>query len=80
MPLYINLKGFYDAVLKFNVSLVLSGHVHTYERTFPMSVGYRVNTSEMHTYLKNKQNFFIQVIEGCSGSNDGILNSTNKLL
>ena len=45
-----------------------------------MSVGYRVNTSEKYNYLENKPNSFIQVIEGCSGSNDAILNSTNKLL
>ena len=30
LPLYVNLKGFYDLVLKYNVPLVLSGHVHTY--------------------------------------------------
>ena len=77
LPLYINLKGFYDAVLKFNVSLVLSGHVHTYERTFPMLTGYRTKTSEQSNYNQMDYNFFIQIIEGCSGSNDGILNSTN---
>lgn len=77
LPLYINLKGFYDAVLKFNVSLVLSGHVHTYERTFPMLTGYRTKTSEQSIYNQRDYNFFIQIIEGCSGSNDGILNSTN---
>jgi Icc-related predicted phosphoesterase len=41
LPLYTNLKDFYTLILKYQVPLVLSGHVHTYERTFPFTSGYR---------------------------------------
>lgn len=52
---------------------MLSGHVHTYERTYPLISGYRTKEKEpkeKSRYVYDGE-FFVQVVEGVSGSNDG---------
>lgn len=53
--------------------LVLSGHIHTYERTYPFIAGYRSKNREKFNYTFDEANpFFIQVVDGVAGSNGGI--------
>jgi hypothetical protein len=55
---------------------MLSGHVHTYERTYPFIAGYRSKNREKYNYTFDEQNpFYIQVIDGVCGSNNGIYES-----
>lgn len=52
---------------------MLSGHVHTYERSYPFIAGYRSKNREKSNYtFDEKDPFYIQVVEGVSGSKDGI--------
>lgn len=59
-----------------NIPLVISGHVHVYERSYPLISNYRTLSKEKHHYISNNsptsEHFFIHVIEGVSGNNDGI--------
>lgn len=60
-------------MLKYRIPLMLSGHVHTYERSYPFISGYRSKNREKSSYIfDEKDPFYIQVVEGVSGSKDGV--------
>ena len=73
LPLFANLEEINSLVLKYRVPLVLSGHVHTYERSFPFAAGYISGNRESSSYsFDEKEPIFIQVIDGVGGSNEGL--------
>lgn len=75
MPLFVNLKDINTLVLKYRIPLMLSGHVHTYERSYPFIAGYRSKNREKNSYtFEEKEPFYIQVVEGVGGSKDGVYN------
>ena len=60
-------------MLKHRIPLMLSGHVHTYERSYPLIAGYRSKSREQSNYaFDENEPFYIQVVEGVSGSKDGV--------
>lgn len=45
--------------------------MHEYERTYPLISGYRSKSRETNRYVFDEE-WFIQVVEGVGGSNDGL--------
>jgi len=55
MPLYVNLQQHFNALIDYRVPLVLSGHIHTYERTHPLTKGYKYkDMPDNQTYFSNQ--------------------------
>ena len=58
-------------MIDYGVPLVLSGHIHTYERTHPLIKGYKYKIMhDNHTYFFNETeySYLIQVVDGVAGS------------
>jgi len=55
-------------MIKYQIPLILSGHVHTYERSYPMLEGYKIYSTNKTEYNYDKKRFFVQVVDGSAGS------------
>ena len=69
-------EGFYDILEKYNVDLVLNGHVHSYERTFPVTGNYTmtsnatVDPQPVDKYTNPK--YPVHVVSGAAGNGESI--------
>jgi acid phosphatase type 7 len=71
-------KAFEDLFIKYNVDLVISGHVHLYSRQLPIKKGQPVLdgvSADRRTYTNPKAPVY--VITGAAGSNEGHNNEFN---
>lgn len=53
LPFYANLGRYYNQMIKYQIPLILSGHVHTYERSYPMLEGYKIYSKNLSEYNYN---------------------------
>jgi len=59
--------AFESLLLKYNVDMYISGHVHSYSRTYPIAVN---GTSFTTSYVAPKSPVYLNV--GCGGNEDGL--------
>ncbi|KAL9645070.1 hypothetical protein ABK040_004561 [Willaertia magna] len=68
---------FENLLFKYNVDIYMSGHIHTYERSFPVYQSQIEKDSNLNKNLFHNVRFPIHIVNGAAGMPEGVVKCNN---